>query len=252
MYPYFRRILTHAEIATAMALVLAASWAFVAWVTLDMSHPVVTMMMPMNAAWSWATVGAVFLMWAGMMVAMMLPSAAPMILTFDEIDRRNAGENRLRLNSMYFVGAYLTVWVAYSALATGVQWGFQYFGLLTPMVLSRSDWLTAALLILAGIYQLTPVKHACIKHCRSPLGFLMAEWRDGAGGAWHMGWKHGLYCSGCCWALMLLLFVAGAMNPVWIVFLTVIVAFEKWPLLPIWTTKALGGVFLIAGISHLF
>ncbi|MGI9409131.1 MAG: DUF2182 domain-containing protein [Hyphomicrobiaceae bacterium] len=251
MYAIPRRLLIHAEIVTALALALAASWAFVAWMTLDMSHPFVMMMMPIDASWSWATVGAVFMMWAVMMVAMMLPSAAPMILMFDTIERRNSTTQRLRFRSLYFAGAYLFVWIAFSALATGVQWLLQHNGLLTPMILSRSNWLTAALLVLAGLYQLTPLKHACLNYCRSPIGFIMSEWRDGGRGAWQMGLKHGLYCSGCCWALMLLLFVAGVMNPIWIVFLTIVVALEKWPTLPARTTNALGGVLVVAGVWHL-
>lgn len=251
MQAFSRRLLLHAEIITAMALALAASWAFVAWMTLDMSHPVVMMMMPIDASWSWATVGAVFVMWAVMMIAMMLPSAAPTLLMFDTIERRNSTTERLRFRSLYFAAAYLFVWISYSAFATGVQWLLQHYGLLTPMILSRSNCLTAALLVLAGVYQLTPLKHSCLNYCRSPIGFLMTEWRDGVRGAWQMGLKHGLYCSGCCWALMLLLFVAGVMNPIWIGFLTVIVALEKWPRFPVWTTNALGGVLVIAGVSNL-
>lgn len=252
MHALLRQPLKHAEIVTAMALALAASWAFVAWMTLDMSHPFVKMMMPMDASWTLATVAAVAIMWATMMIAMMLPSAAPMILMFDAIDRRNHATQLLRVRSLYFAAAYLVIWIAFSVVATGVQWGLQYNGLLTPMIESRSHWLTAALMIVAGVYQLTPLKHACLNYCRTPIGFLMSQWREGAGGAWQMGLRHGLYCSGCCWALMLLLFVAGVMNPIWIVFLTVIVALEKWPRLPPWISHVLGGVLVLAGVSQLF
>ncbi len=248
MHAIPRRLLAHAEVLTALALTAAASWAFVAWMTLDMSHPFVMLMMPIDTSWSWATIGAVFLMWAVMMTAMMLPSAAPMILMFDAIERRNASPDQKRFRSLHFAAAYVVVWIGFSVAATVLQWGLQYYALLTPMIVSRSDWLTAALLVLAGLYQLTPLKHSCLNYCRSPIGFLMSEWRDGTGGAWRMGMKHGLYCTGCCWALMLLLFVAGAMNPIWIVCLTLVVALEKWPLLPAWTTNALGGVLIVAGM----
>lgn len=234
-----------------MALTLAASWAFVAWMTLDMSHPFVMLMMPVDASWSRVTVGAVFAMWAVMMVAMMLPSAAPMILMFATVELRNSKAGRQRFRSLHFAGAYLFVWIVYAGFATGAQWLLQHYGLLTAMILSRSHWLTAALLILAGTYQLTPLKHSCLNYCRSPIGFLMSEWREGVCGAWQMGLKHGFYCAGCCWALMLLLFVAGAMNPVWIVFLTIIVALEKWPRLPAWITNALGGALVVSGVSNL-
>ena len=249
MHAVARRFLSHAEILTAMGLVLVASWAFVAWMTLGTSHPAVSLMMPIDAAWSLATAFAVFVMWAGMMVAMMLPAAAPMILTFDALESRNARSGAAR--SMVFAGAYLLVWIVFSALATGVQWGLQHSGMLTPMMESGPEELTAALLILAGLYQLTPLKHACLKRCRTPVGFLMAEWRDGPCGALRMGLKHGVYCTGCCWALMLLLFVAGVMNPIWIICLTTVVALEKWPRLPRWITTLLAGILLLAGAVRL-
>ena len=243
------RLARRAEILTALALVLVASWAFVAWITLDMSHPLVQLTMPVDTAWSWTTAVAVVVMWAGMMFAMMLPSAAPMILAFDSVERGDEGDGRGTPRTLVFAGAYLLVWVGYSALAAGAQWGLQASGLLTPMIVSSSDRLTAGLLVLAGLYQLTPLKQACLRHCRTPLAFLMAEWRDGTRGAFAMGLKHGLYCAGCCWALMLLLFVAGVMNPVWIVFLTVVVALEKWPRLPIWLTRLTGAGAIAAGAA---
>lgn len=245
------RLALRAEILTALALVLVASWAFVAWMTLDMSHPLVQLTMPVGTAWSWATAAAVVVMWAGMMFAMMLPSAAPMILAFDSVERGEDADGRATPRTLVFAAAYLLVWVGYSALAAGAQWGLQASGLLTPMIVSSSDRLTAGLLVLAGLYQLTPLKQACLRHCRTPLGFLMAEWRDGTRGAFAMGLKHGLYCAGCCWALMLLLFVAGVMNPVWIVFLTVVVALEKWPRLPIWLTRLTGAAAIAAGAGVL-
>ena len=249
MHAIVRQALRHAEILTAMGLVFVASWAFVAWMTLSMSHPVVRSMMPLDTAWSWETAAAVVVMWGGMMIAMMLPSAAPMILAFDGLERRNAQAGRAMSRSLAFGGAYLLVWIGFSALAAGAQWALQASGVLTPMIVSNSNGLTAGLLILAGLYQLTPLKQACLRHCRTPLGFLMAEWRDGTGGAVAMGLKHGLYCAGCCWALMLLLFVAGAMNPVWIAFLTLAVALEKWPQMPGWLIWIYSAALIAAGAA---
>ncbi|MDK3072559.1 DUF2182 domain-containing protein [Sedimentitalea sp. JM2-8] len=241
-------MLNRAELVVGLGLAMAASWAFVAWMTTDMSHPFIRLMMPFSSSWSLATVGAVFLMWSAMMVAMMLPSAAPMILTFDAAERRRAGLDGLTGRTLVFLAAYLTIWVVFSALATAAQWGLQTANLLTPMIVSKSDWLTAGLLVLAGLYQWSPLKQACLRSCRTPMGFMMTEWREGLGGAWRMGLKHGLYCTGCCWALMLLLFVAGAMNPGWIVFLTVLVALEKWPRVPLWSSYALGSVLIVGGL----
>lgn len=247
-----RSALVRADIVVAIGLVLVASWAFVAWMTMDMSHPFVMMMMPFSADWNWATLLAVFLMWSAMMVAMMLPSAAPMILTFDAIERRKVADDTPAASSrtLLFGIAYLVIWVGFSIAATAAQWALQYVNLITPMIVSKSGWLSAALLILAGAYQLTPLKQACLNFCRTPIGFLMTEWREGLDGAWRMGLKHGLYCAGCCWALMLLLFVAGAMNPVWIVFLTVLVAMEKWPVLPNWASSALGVCLIALGLAR--
>lgn len=244
-----RRIMVQAEIMTVLALVLASSWAFVAWMTLDMSHPLVMMMMPTTALWSWTTTGAVFFMWTGMMVAMMLPSAAPMVLAYDALDRQKQDAAGMRLNSVCFTAAYLVLWAGFSAFATAAQWVLQKNDFLTHMIVSRSDWLTGALLVLAGVYQVTPLKHACLNFCRTLLGFLMAEWQDGVRGACIMGLKHGLYCTGCCWALMLLLFAAGVMNPVWIVFLTAFVALEKWPRLPLWAVNFVGGSLVLTGVA---
>ncbi len=217
-----------------------------------MSHPFVRAMMPVDAVWSPDTALAVFVMWGAMMVAMMLPSAAPMILAFDSVERGGGQAGRTVSRSLVFAGAYLLVWVLFSLLAAGAQWALQAGALLTPMIESSSDRLTAGLLLLAGLYQLTPLKQACLRYCRTPLGFLMAEWREGMRGAFGMGLKHGLYCAGCCWALMLLLFVAGVMNPVWIVFLTVAVALEKWPRLPAGLTRLYGAALLLAGAAILF
>lgn len=242
------RYLRQAEIWTAVALVLGAGWAFVAWMTLDMSHPLVRLAMPLDTTWTPETAAAVFVMWAGMMIAMMLPSAAPMILAFDTVERGSTEAGGGASRSFVFSGAYLLVWIGFSLLAAAGQWALQAGAMLTPMIVSSSDGLTAGLLFLAGLYQFTPLKQACLRHCRTPLAFLMAEWRDGVRGAFRMGLKHGLYCAGCCWALMLLLFVAGVMNPVWILFLTVAVALEKWPRLPGWLTWAYGAALLVAGV----
>lgn len=246
------RIFRQAEVITAIAIILAASWAFVAWMTLDVSHSVEKLMMPIDASWSSSTIAVVFVMWAMMMVAMMLPSAAPMILSFDRISKKRPNNSTSRLDVLVFIAAYMVVWIAYSVLATGVQWGLQRFGLLTPMITSRSVWLTSSIFILAGLYQFSPLKHACLERCRTPLIFLMQEWREGLSGIWVMGLKHGLYCTGCCWALMLLLFAAGVMNLVWIVLLMVLVAFEKWPHSLIWISRTYGGMLVLVGIYNLF
>lgn len=223
-----RYVLAHVAILSWLGLAITAGWAFIAWMSLDMRHPWVMLMMPATTAWGVSTVMAVFAMWAIMMVAMMLPSAAPMLLTFDRLERSRRQENNGGRNAtLVFVAAYVTMWVGFAVAATASQWILLALGLITPMIESASVLLTAAALAVAGAYQLSPWKDACLHECRTPMGFLITEWQPGYRGAWRMGLKHGLYCLGCCWALMLLMLVLGAMNPFWIVILTVVIAAEK-------------------------
>jgi predicted metal-binding membrane protein len=168
-----------------------------------------------------------FLMWAEMMVAMMIPSAAPMILTFAMINRKRREEEKPFVPTGLFLLGYLVVWSAFSLAAAVAQWALHGASLLSPMMKSSSPMLAGALLIVAGIFQLTPWKHACLNHCRSPLQFLLHDWREGSGGAMAMGIKHGAFCAGCCWMLMALLFVAGVMNMVWVAAITLLVLLEK-------------------------
>jgi predicted metal-binding membrane protein len=184
---------------------------------------------------------AFIVMWTLMIAAMMLPSALPMILAFVDLSTRR-GESA-RAGS--FVAAYLLVWLAFSAAATAAQWLLQALDWVNPMIVSTSAWLTCALLLVAGIYQFSPLKRLCLSSCRTPIVFLLGEWRPGVYGAFAMGTRHGLLCLGCCWALMALLFVGGVMNLAWIAALSMAVAFEK--LLPGGERISLGlGVLLIA------
>jgi predicted metal-binding membrane protein len=207
--------------AAALAIAVAA-WALLAWLALDMAHPLARLTMP-GGAWSAVNAIAVFVMWAVMMAAMMLPSALPMIATFVGLSRRNGEPSR----GHAFVAAYLVVWSAFSVAATAAQWALQAPGWVDPMIVSTSPALTAALLLVAGAYQFSPLKRLCLSHCRTPIGFLMGCWRPGARGAFAMGLRHGVACVGCCWALMALLFVGGAMNLAWVAALAVAVGVEK-------------------------
>jgi len=244
-----RFVLGRAHLVSLLGLLGAAGWAFVAWMTLDMGHPWVVLMMPISAQWHVQTTIAVFLMWAIMMVAMMLPAASPMISLFDMIESRKPPAQPGRLAA--FIGGYLAVWVGFAIGATALQWFLQGFRLVNPMAESTSAWLTSALLLVAGLYQFSSLKSVCLRFCQSPIGFLIMQWRPGVSGALAMGVKHGIYCVGCCWALMLLLFVAGAMNLVWIVALTAVIAAEK--LLPAnaWISRGLGACLVAGAVAAL-
>jgi predicted metal-binding membrane protein len=189
-----------------------------------------------------------FIMWAVMMVAMMIPSAAPMILAFSTINRKQASQNSIGTTTLFLVG-YVLVWTSFSALATLAQWGLHSAALLSPMMTSNSPLLGGILLVSAGIFQFTPYKHACLGHCRTPIGFLLTEWREGNRGALVMGIRHGVFCVGCCWLIMTLLFVAGVMNLLWIAVLAVYILLEKIVPIGNWFSHAAGLLLIIWGIS---
>lgn len=178
------------------------------------------------SAWTPLRFGLNLSMWWTMMIAMMLPSAAPTILLYAKASSH--GDAETQPSTAEFLIGYLFAWGAFSLLATGVQAGLERTGFISEMLLaSRSRWLSAGILFAAGIYQLTPIKNMCLRHCRNPGQFLSRNFRSGRSGALQMGLIHGTYCIGCCWLLMLLLFVGGVMNLVWIALLTLMVAAEK-------------------------
>lgn len=168
-----------------------------------------------------------FLMWAVMMVGMMLPSAAPTILLYGALVRKNGAIGTVLPGVWIFAGAYLLVWTGFSIAATLLQALLENASLLTPAMTIASTGLSALVLIAAGVYQLTPLKQACLGKCRNPLEFFITRWRAGPAGAFRMGLEHGAYCVGCCWALMLLLFVAGVMNLLWVALIAAFVFVEK-------------------------
>jgi len=168
-----------------------------------------------------------FLMWAVMMVAMMVPAASPMILTFATINRRRAAAGTPAVPTAVFLAGYLVIWSAFSLAAAALQGALQAAALLAPATLTVTPLVGGVLLIAAGLYQLTPLKYACLARCQSPLGFILSEWREGPRGAFVMGLRHGAFCVGCCWALMALLFVAGVMNLLWVAAIAAFVLVEK-------------------------
>ena len=223
-----------------------AGWLLLYWGATNMGSPAAQLAMPMSD-WSAANWLAVFVMWAVMMAAMMLPTAMPMVSVFGTLNRSRGEAGR----TVAFVAGYLALWAAFGAAATVAQWMLQTRGLLSPMIVSMSPVLSAVVLVIAGAFQFTPLKHACLRACRAPLGFLLTDWRAGLWGAARMGVRHGLYCLGCCWALMALLFVGGAMNLLWIAALTLLVAMEKLAPKGDLLAKALGALMIGAGAVRL-
>ncbi len=220
-----------AVVLGSLTFVILLAWAYLlAWAgvggeTMDMGGGRTMIMAP---EWTLAYGLVVFLMWAVMMVAMMLPSAAPVTLLVASIarKRREAGAAP-GLSTAPFVIGYLSVWLGFAATATVLQWRLDAAGLLSPSMALASMVTAGGVLVVAGIYQWTPLKQACLRHCRSPLQFLMHDWRDGALGALASGARHGVFCFGCCWMLMVLLFVGGIMNLAWISGIALLVLIEK-------------------------
>jgi predicted metal-binding membrane protein len=190
-------------------------------------HAAMGMAMPQIHAWTATDLLLLFVMWTVMMVATMVPSAAPMVLLFAAIHRRRRQQQQPVVPVAVFLAGYLVVWATYSAAATLAQWGLHTAALLSASMETTSAVLGGVLLIGAGLFQWTPLKRVCLTNCRSPFSFVMTKWREGSRGAFVMGMDHGLYCVGCCWMLMALLFVAGVMNLVWVAALAIAVLVEK-------------------------
>ena len=234
-------------IVLALVGVTAIAWLYLVLARQGMDMSMQTMgdmpdmAMPFAAPW-------VFAMWWVMMVGMMLPSAAPMILTFAALQRRKCDRDEPYVPTAMFVAGYLIVWGAFCLAATAAQWKLQQSALLSPMLALVSPMVGGVLFILAGIYQLTPLKNVCLRHCRSPFAFVLNHWRDGGGGALRMGISHGAYCLGCCWVLMALLFAVGVMNLIWVAAIAAFVFAEK--LLPggVWVGRVGGSAMAAFGL----
>lgn len=201
--------------------------------------------LPDLRAWTVPDLALLFVMWAVMMVAMMTPTVGPMVLTFALVNRKRREREQPFVSTGMFLLGYLIVWTAFSALATIAQWLLHGAALLSPAMVSTSPILGGALLIAAGIFQWTPLKNVCLTHCRSPLSFFATDWREGNAGALWMGLKHGSFCLVCCWFLMLLLFVTGVMNLLWVAIITVYVLLEKTAPAEKWISRV-AGVLLAA------
>jgi predicted metal-binding membrane protein len=251
-------------VVAALIAVIAAAWI---WIVLGAGTgttavamtqmagiPDMDMMME-RAVWTPSYAGLIFAMWWAMMVAMMLPGAAPMLLLFARVNRSQKAKDRPYVPTGIFAAGYLTAWGGFSLLAAGLQWGLEQLELLGPMMTAVNYWLGGAILLAAGLWQLTPVKGVCLRHCRSPLSFLAQQWRPGRLGAFRMGLEHGAYCLGCCWFLMGLLFFGGIMNLFWIAGLACFILLEKTIPMGHWFGRIAGvgfaawGVLILAGAA---
>jgi predicted metal-binding membrane protein len=256
-----------AVLLTTLIAIALLCWAWLVPMARDMygamSGPSAWMM---TASWDARHVALLFAMWTVMMVGMMLPSASPLLLLYAGAVRKGIPDPALRqaqgapsasrggsrvplMWNVYTMAAgYVVVWAAFSAIATLLQRLLATRLLLSPMMEAASPLVTGTLLIVAGAYQLTPLKGACLQSCRSPLAFIATRWRSGIGGAFSMGVEHGLYCLGCCWALMLLLFAGGVMNLWVITVLTGVVLVEKFAPAGAHVARLIGVLLVAAGL----
>ena len=215
----------------SMLLLISAAWLYIFYLNSTRSMESMGSMEGMSAPqmkpFGLADFLGAFLMWSSMMAAMMIPSAMPMILVFAAVYKKRQSQKKEFVPAWIFTSGYILVWVLFSAAAASLQVLFHNFAIISDGMKLVSHFVSGIVLIIAGTYQFTPLKNTCLKNCQSPLNFIMGGWRNGKKGAFTMGLKHGAYCLGCCWALMLLLFVAGIMNILWIALIAMFVFFEK-------------------------
>ena len=228
-------------VAAALVALIALAWSYVIWLAADMDMGGMDMsgfrmipagmslMMPATEPWNAIEFAFVFAMWAVMMIGMMTPSAMPMILLYTRVGRQSANAGKPLTATGWFASGYLLMWTAFALAATSVQWALERGALLTPTMAAASGVFGGCVMIAAGLYQWMPLKDACLRQCQAPWLFIQRHggFRGDAVGSLALGARHGLYCVGCCWVLMALLFVGGVMNVLWIAAIAILVLAEK-------------------------
>jgi predicted metal-binding membrane protein len=224
--PWIRRHRDRLAVSGGLVGITVAAWVYIVVTAHRIATPGMDAMAGVKP-WTATEFVLTFAMWAFMMVAMMVPTAAPMTLMYAAVARKAAAQHDPLPPTFIFVTGYITMWVIFSLVATASQHALDQAALLSPMMVSASVRLGAVILIAAGLYQLTPLKNACLKNCRTPAHFMSRYWHSGNLGAFRMGLRLGAYCVGCCWILMALLFVGGVMNLLWIAAIAIFVLVEK-------------------------
>jgi predicted metal-binding membrane protein len=251
-----------AIVAAMLGALIALAWAYILWLAADMQMGGMDMtgfrmipagaglMMPVTAPWELIEFAFVFAMWAVMMVGMMTPSVAPLVLLYARVGRQAAAEQQPFAASAWLVLGYVLMWIGFSFIATLAQWAIERTGWLTSAMESASGVFGGLTLIAAGLYQWTPVKDACLRQCQVPLQFIQRHggFCGEALGSLGLGARHGIYCIGCCWALMALLFVGGVMNVLWITAIMILVLTEKLIPADRLISRLSGVGFLAAGV----
>lgn len=207
--------------------------------------------MPMSPAWTMTDFLLLFLMWLVMMMAMMIPSVAPLILLFAMVNRQKKEQRNPFVPGMYLLGGYLATWTIFSLFATILQWALQQVAWLNPEMVITNKILGSIILISAGLFQFTSLKQKCLHYCQTPIDFIHRKWKEGRDGAFKMGVLNGMYCLGCCWVLMVLLFVSGIMNLLWIALISFFVLLEKLVPNSRWITYTAGIGLVVYGLLRM-
>lgn len=242
-----------ALIISVVVLVTALAWAYLFrldhQMTADGSSAAMMERMGMVVAGTWTARDFfyTFAMWSVMMVGMMAPSAIPVLLLFNGMHAHRTQASSPTGGTLFGLG-HMGVWIGFSILAAMLQWSLHQAGMLSSGIAVTSSRAGGIILIAAGAYQLTPAKSKCLTKCQSPIGFLMSNWREGATGALQLGVRHGIYCLGCCWALMCVLFVVGVMNLTWVAVLAAFILIEKSGLTGLRLARVSGVIIIVAGV----
>lgn len=239
-----------AVVLSGLAMVAALAWAYIMYLAWDLQGSIsmdstqMGMAMSQTRAWSSVDFGLMYLMWAVMMTAMMVPTTAPILLTFATVNRKRLERQQPFVPTGVFLSGYLIVWSGFALVATLAQWSLHEATLMTSMMGNATPLVGGSILLAAGAFQWTPLKYVCLKRCRTPLGFIMTEWREGPKGALTMGLRHGSFCLACCWFLMGLLFVAGVMNLLWVAAIAGYILAEKVVPAGHWLSRVIGLVLI--------
>lgn len=231
----------------SLIFITALSWFYMFHLAGKMDHASMSVM-PQMMKWDLVRFLLTFIMWFVMMIAMMVPSVTPAVFIFSSVYKKRVENEKPFAPSWIFLLGYLTIWLVFSFFATTIQWFLHNIALLSPMMKTTDNLLGGLILIGCGIFQWSSFKYACLKHCRTPLDFLMEEWREGKLGAYIMGLRHGSYCLGCCWLLMLLLFLTGVMNLLWVALIALFVLIEKTAPKGIWISRFTGVILIVLGV----
>lgn len=239
----------HLWILTALVVLSGLAWAGTIYQAGSMGLGMVTCSMTMGSPFSIDGAILYVLLWGVMMVAMMFPAMSPIVDLFQSIARRKREEGLPFTPVWIFVSGYAVLWTLTGGVGYVADLAIQSLPGIFPTLRTYGAVIGGLTLVGAGIYQLTPLKYLCLSQCRSPLGFLLTSWRDGTTGAFRMGVDHGAYCLGCCWSLMVVLFVMGTMNLVWMGLLSIVIFMEKIMPYGVTVGKASGGVLILFGLA---